>query len=81
MIRALSFFEVVILYQWYDFCGVESWRYPDWPLLREVSVDEKVEEALRHHRQFEVLVEQTRGQHQTGRNDLPGKGERVASGW
>jgi len=26
-------------------------------------------------------VEQTRGQRQTGRNDLPGKGERVASGW
>ena len=28
-----------------------------------------------------VVVEQTRGQRQTGRNDLPGKGERVASGW
>jgi len=28
-----------------------------------------------------VIVEQTRGQRQTGRNDLPGKGERVASGW
>ena len=27
------------------------------------------------------VVEQTRGQRQTGRNDLPGKGERVASGW
>jgi len=26
-------------------------------------------------------VEQTRGQRQTGRNDLPGMGERVASGW
>jgi len=26
-------------------------------------------------------VEQTRGQRQTGCNDLPGKGERVASGW
>jgi len=26
-------------------------------------------------------VEQTRGQRQTGRNDLPGKGERVANGW
>ena len=28
-----------------------------------------------------ISVEQTRGQRQTGRNDLPGKGERVASGW
>ena len=26
-------------------------------------------------------VEQMQGQRQTGRNDLPGKGERVASGW
>jgi len=26
-------------------------------------------------------VEQTRGQRQTGRNDLPDKGEKVASGW
>jgi len=26
-------------------------------------------------------VEQTRGQCQTGRNDLPGKGERLLSGW
>ena len=30
---------------------------------------------------WEDDVEQTRGQRQTGRNDLPGKGERVASGW
>jgi len=28
-----------------------------------------------------LSVEQTQGQRQTGRNDLPGKGERVASGW
>jgi len=28
-----------------------------------------------------LSVEQTRGQRQTGRNDLPGKGERVAGGW
>ena len=27
------------------------------------------------------IVEQMQGQRQTGRNDLPGKGERVASGW
>jgi len=32
--------------------------------------------------QYSIIpVEQTRGQCQTGRNDLPGKGERVASGW
>ena len=28
-----------------------------------------------------LFFEQTRGQRQTGRNDLPGKGEKVASGW
>ena len=28
-----------------------------------------------------IHVEQTQGQRQTGRNDLPGKGEGVASGW
>jgi len=32
--------------------------------------------VLTHH-----PVEQMRGQRQTGRNDLPGKGERVANGW
>ena len=36
-----------------------------------------------NHRNLEdgrqlLFVEQTRGQRQTGRNDLPGKGERVA---
>ena len=36
---------------------MESWRHPDRPLLREVSADEKVEEASRHHRRFEVLRE------------------------
>jgi len=46
------------------------------------------EEYIREHLKnrvfvdFEVfIVEQMRGQRQTGRNDLPGKGERVASGW
>ena len=42
--------------------------------------------GIQHIRQVELLrrigleptVEQTRGQRQTGHNDLPGKGERVA---
>ena len=42
----------------------------------------RVRELLRDGRSREEEdVEQTQGQRQTGRNDLPGKGERVASGW
>ena len=54
-IRSPSFSKIVVLYGWNDFRGVESWRHPDRPPLREVSEVERAEEASRHSRRFEVL--------------------------
>ena len=56
-ITSPSFSEVVVRFQWCDFCAVESWRNPDRPPLHEVSQDDREAEALRHHRRFEVLRE------------------------
>ena len=56
-ITSPSFSEVVIRFRWRDFCGVESWRNPDLPPLREVSQGDREAEALRHHRRFEVIRE------------------------
>jgi len=54
-IRAPSFFEVVVLYRWYDFRGVESSRNSDQPPLRYMSQAEEAEETSRHHRRFDLL--------------------------
>ena len=54
-ITSPSFFQIMVRYQWNDFLGVESWRHPDRPPLREMSEVERAEEASRHSRRFEVL--------------------------
>ena len=56
-ITSPSFFEVVVVYRWHDFCGVESWRHPDRSPSREVSQAERVVEASWSRRRFEVLHE------------------------
>jgi len=56
---------------------------PQWfPELRQPAGGLSVAIACKWHLLVShPHVEQTRGQRQTGCNDLPGKGERVASGW
>ena len=49
-ITSPAFSEVTVVYRDYDFCGVESEQYPNWPAGRE-------EEALQHSSQFEVFRE------------------------
>ena len=56
-ITSPSFSEVVVGYWWRDFYGVESWRNPGRPPLREVSQGERAAEASRHHRRFRLLRE------------------------
>ena len=56
-ITSPSFFEVMIIFRWYNFSGVESWQHPDKPPLHEVSRAESAAEAQRHRRRFEVLRE------------------------
>ena len=56
-ITSPSFSEVVVRYRWDDFPGVESWRHPDRPPLRELSQDERAAEAFRHRRRFGLLRE------------------------
>ena len=48
--------DIVVHYQDDNFCGVE-WRRPGWPVLRELSQDEREREASWHRKQFEVLRE------------------------
>ena len=56
-ITAPSFFQVVIVYLWHNFHGVESWRHPGMPLIREVSQVDSANEALGHHMRFRALHE------------------------
>ena len=49
-IRTPSFSKIMVLYWWDNFCGVEPWRHPDWPPLREMSEAERTEEASQHSR-------------------------------
>ena len=68
--------------------GIHQWgsilASPPLPFLSEPRSNLRVTKTYKSRSPLltgSQLVEQTQGQRQTGRNDLPGKGERVASGW
>ena len=62
-IKSLEFHQVVVIYFWSDFFGVESWEHPDRPPLREISGAERAQEVLRHRKLFEAFqrVHKARG--------------------
>ena len=43
------------MYFWSDFLGVESWKHPGRPPLREISGAERAQEVSRHRRLFEAF--------------------------
>jgi len=51
------YLEVMIVHREEDFHGITSRRYQGQPSLSEVSEADRAEEALKHHRRFEVLRE------------------------
>lgn len=56
-IRSPEFSRVTAIYQESDFYRIEPWGTSKWPHLRDISQEEKAEEALRHCRRFELLRE------------------------
>ena len=52
-----GYLKVMIVYRDNDFRGVETRAYPHQSRLCNVSEADRAEEALKHHRRFEVLRE------------------------
>ena len=51
------FSQVVVIYQEFDFRGIEVWKPPKWPYLRQISRKEREVEASWHRERFKLLRE------------------------
>lgn len=56
-IKSLVSYRVLLMYQEHDFCGVGTRLRSGMPHLYDMSPAQRREEALQHHRRFELLRE------------------------